>query len=183
MATSDPIELAADILSAFVANNSVPRADLPALFEGLHAALKRLDGRGRGCSGRHRAADARGVDPQVRHAGLSDLSGRRPQIQIAAAAPDDARHDAGAVPPEVEFAQRLSHGRVELRGATIGIGEEHRARAMAQEALAASGARSEVVAAVPASANTIEVVHPSPLALQRARPREKAAATPPPRPQ
>src|SRR5271154_6863954 len=27
---------------AFVANNAVPRADLPALFEGLHAALKRL---------------------------------------------------------------------------------------------------------------------------------------------
>ena len=42
MATSDPIELAANILSAFVSRNSVPRAELPALFEGLHAALKRL---------------------------------------------------------------------------------------------------------------------------------------------
>ena len=42
MATSDPIELAANVLSAFVANNSVPRAELPALFEGLHSALKRL---------------------------------------------------------------------------------------------------------------------------------------------
>ena len=42
MATSDPIELAAEILTAFVANNSVPRAELAALFEGLHAALKRL---------------------------------------------------------------------------------------------------------------------------------------------
>ena len=42
MATSDPIELAAEILTAFVANNAVPRADLPALFEGLHSALKRL---------------------------------------------------------------------------------------------------------------------------------------------
>ena len=46
MATSDPIELAAEILTAFVANNSVPRADLPALFEGLHAALKRLAEKG-----------------------------------------------------------------------------------------------------------------------------------------
>src|ERR1700693_2682111 len=27
---------------AFVANTAVPRADLPALFEGLHSALKRL---------------------------------------------------------------------------------------------------------------------------------------------
>ena len=42
MATSDPIELAAEILTAFVVNNSVPRAERAALFEGLHAALKRL---------------------------------------------------------------------------------------------------------------------------------------------
>ena len=42
MATSDPIELATEIMVAFVANNAVPRADLPALFEGLHAALNRL---------------------------------------------------------------------------------------------------------------------------------------------
>ena len=47
MATSDPIELAAEILTAFVVNNSVPRAALAALFEGLHSALKRLvDGGG-----------------------------------------------------------------------------------------------------------------------------------------
>ena len=36
------MELAAEILSAFVSRNSVPRAELPALFEGLHASLKRL---------------------------------------------------------------------------------------------------------------------------------------------
>ena len=42
MATKDPIELATEIMAAFVANNAVPRADLPALFEGLHSALKRL---------------------------------------------------------------------------------------------------------------------------------------------
>jgi predicted transcriptional regulator len=34
--------LATEIMVAFVANNAVPRADLPALFEGLHSALKRL---------------------------------------------------------------------------------------------------------------------------------------------
>lgn len=42
MTTSDPIVLAADILSAFVSKNSVPSAELAALFEGLHASLKRL---------------------------------------------------------------------------------------------------------------------------------------------
>ena len=34
-------------MAAYVANNAVPRADLPALFEGLHAALKRLEERGK----------------------------------------------------------------------------------------------------------------------------------------
>ena len=47
VATSDPIELATEIMAAYVANNAVPRADLPALFEGLHAALKRLEERGK----------------------------------------------------------------------------------------------------------------------------------------
>ena len=46
VATSDPIELATEIMAAYVANNAVPRADLPALFEGLHAALKRLAEKG-----------------------------------------------------------------------------------------------------------------------------------------
>ena len=42
MATSDPTELAAEVLSAFVVNNAVPPGELPVLFEGLHAALKKL---------------------------------------------------------------------------------------------------------------------------------------------
>ena len=46
VATSDPIELATKIMAAYVANNAVPRADLPALFEGLHSTLKRLADRG-----------------------------------------------------------------------------------------------------------------------------------------
>ena len=36
------IELATEIMALFVSNNAVPRADLPALFQGLHSALKRL---------------------------------------------------------------------------------------------------------------------------------------------
>jgi predicted transcriptional regulator len=47
VATSDPMELATEILMAFVANNSVPWAELAALFEGLHVALKRLTDGGR----------------------------------------------------------------------------------------------------------------------------------------
>lgn len=36
------IELAADIVSAYVSNNSVPAGDLPALIHDVHAALARV---------------------------------------------------------------------------------------------------------------------------------------------
>lgn len=39
---STPIELAADIVAAFVANNSLPIGELPALIHSVHAALERL---------------------------------------------------------------------------------------------------------------------------------------------
>ncbi|MGU3536349.1 MucR family transcriptional regulator [Methylobacterium sp. A54F] len=38
----DYIELAADIVSAFVSNNSIPVLELPALIASVHAALSRL---------------------------------------------------------------------------------------------------------------------------------------------
>ncbi|OAS24248.1 MucR family transcriptional regulator [Methylobacterium platani] len=38
------IERAADIVSAYVSNNSVPLADLPALINAVHQSLSRLDG-------------------------------------------------------------------------------------------------------------------------------------------
>jgi predicted transcriptional regulator len=41
-ATSNCIELAADIVSAFVSNNSVPVAELPSLIKNVHAALQNV---------------------------------------------------------------------------------------------------------------------------------------------
>ncbi|HRK25503.1 MAG TPA: MucR family transcriptional regulator [Beijerinckiaceae bacterium] len=38
------IELAAEIVSAYVSNNSVPSSELPALIADIHGALKRLNG-------------------------------------------------------------------------------------------------------------------------------------------
>jgi predicted transcriptional regulator len=40
--TSNPIDLAAEIVTSFVAKNSLPRGELPALIEAVHAAVKRL---------------------------------------------------------------------------------------------------------------------------------------------
>src|SRR6476619_4836597 len=46
LATSNYIELAADIVSAYVSNNSVPAAELPSLIGDIHAALLRVGGAG-----------------------------------------------------------------------------------------------------------------------------------------
>ena len=40
--SSDPTRLAAEIVSAFVARNSLPRAELPALIQSVHAALTKI---------------------------------------------------------------------------------------------------------------------------------------------
>lgn len=46
VATSDAVEVAADIVAAFVSYNSLPMAELPALIEAIHATVKRLAGSG-----------------------------------------------------------------------------------------------------------------------------------------
>lgn len=42
MGSNNYIELAADIVSAYVSNNSVPASDLPALISEVHSALLRV---------------------------------------------------------------------------------------------------------------------------------------------
>src|SRR5271166_3827693 len=42
MGTLSPIELAAEIVAAFVSNNSVPTNELPALIHAVHTAVTRL---------------------------------------------------------------------------------------------------------------------------------------------
>ena len=44
IAASNYIELAADIVSAYVSNNSVPTGDLPTLINEVHSALLRVGG-------------------------------------------------------------------------------------------------------------------------------------------
>jgi predicted transcriptional regulator len=44
LASANYIELAADIVSAYVSNNSVPSADLPSLINDVHLALVKVGG-------------------------------------------------------------------------------------------------------------------------------------------
>jgi hypothetical protein len=128
MATSNPVELAAEIVSAFVSYNPVPKGDLPALIHAVHSAVERLEKRAGDCAASHRGESARSADPQVDHPGLFDLSRGRQTIQVDTTSPGGARPDAGAVSREMGPAVGLSHGRAQLRGAAIGVGEDNGTR-------------------------------------------------------
>jgi predicted transcriptional regulator len=43
MSASNPVELAAEIVSAFVSYNPVPKSELPSLIESVHSAVERLE--------------------------------------------------------------------------------------------------------------------------------------------
>jgi predicted transcriptional regulator len=53
MAKLNPVELAAEIVAAFVSNNPLPKSELPALIGAVHSAIERL------------AAEPESAPPQV----------------------------------------------------------------------------------------------------------------------
>ena len=53
MAKLNPVELAAEMVSAFVSNNPLPKSELPALIQAVHSAVERL------------AAEPESAPPQV----------------------------------------------------------------------------------------------------------------------
>ena len=50
MATSDPMELAAEIVAAFISYNSVPMSEVPSLIQSVHAAVSVAAGQGQGAA-------------------------------------------------------------------------------------------------------------------------------------
>ena len=60
MATSDSIELAAELVAAYVSNNSVPRSNLPDLILAVHSSLARL-----GSDPKHALPQAEAKGPAV----------------------------------------------------------------------------------------------------------------------
>ena len=98
------IQLTANIVSAYVSNNTVSSAEIPALISQVYSALMRVS---KGAAGRRTggAAQACCSDKTLDHARIPRLSGRRKEVQIAQAplahpVPDDA----GSISREVELA-------------------------------------------------------------------------------
>jgi hypothetical protein len=125
------LEMAAEVVAAFVSKNPLPRGELPALIQSKHFG-KALGGWGEFDLER-RAEGAGRLNPEVGHAGICDLPGGRQTLQVAETAFDDAWPDAGAVSREMEASLRLSHGCRQLRGKSVGDGESDWLRAVARE--------------------------------------------------
>jgi predicted transcriptional regulator len=147
VATSDPIELAAEILTAFVANNSVPRAALAALFEGLHSALKRL-------------VDGGGVAPAVIETPEPAVSIRKSVTPDYLICLDDGRkfrtlrrHLAGLGMTPEQYRQKWS-----LSADYPMVAPNYAAQRSALAKNIGFGLREKPIAAAPASAAAIEAV-------------------------
>ena len=126
MTPSDTVEMAADVVAAFVSNNPVPRGELPALIQTVHAALARLGG------------EVKNAAPKEASKGPA-VSIRRsitPEYLICL---EDGKHfkslkrhlvgawpDAGSISREMEASVRLSYGRARLHGGSVGDGESDR---------------------------------------------------------
>jgi predicted transcriptional regulator len=102
MAMPDSIELAAEVVAAYVSNNPLPKSDLPDLILAVHSSLTRLG----------REPDHAPLQAEVKSSGvpirksvtprLFDLSGGRQKIQFSAPSSGAAWTDARAVSREME---------------------------------------------------------------------------------
>ena len=70
---SNYVDLAADIVSAYVAKNAVPISELPSLIASVHSALNQDWQQQNGTAAREAGTGC--VDQEVDHSGLHHLSG------------------------------------------------------------------------------------------------------------
>ena len=133
MAISNPIELAAEIVTAFVSHNSVPRSELSALFETVHAAVRRLgDGTESALAAIETKATAVSIRKSVTPDYLTCLDDGK-QLKSLRRHLSALWHDAGAVSRKMESANGLSDGGRQLRRAAVGDGEKDRARSKTEK--------------------------------------------------
>ena len=104
------LEMAAEVVAAFVSNNPLPRGELPALIQAIHDTLAELSAGVEISTPKEEPKEPAISIPEVGHAGIFDLLGGRQTFQGAETASGGARPDAGAVSHEMEASSRLSHG-------------------------------------------------------------------------
>jgi hypothetical protein len=135
-ATSNYIELAADIVSAYVSNNAVPTGDLPSLINEVHSALQKV---GNGAVETPTEAPKPAIPVKKSVTPDYIICWRTEEVQVAEATPPHpVQHDARAVPREVGPSAGLSYGGAELRQGPVGprqemgLGQQRRKRRAAR---------------------------------------------------
>ena len=63
MGAANPIELAAEIIAAFISNNPLPKGELPALIHAVHTAVVRTRSWARKCGASNRGKNTRSAYP------------------------------------------------------------------------------------------------------------------------
>jgi hypothetical protein len=112
------VELTADIVSAYVSNNTVVATDLPALINNVFDALKKASTSGMQLA-KEELRPAVPIKKSVTAEYIICLEDGK-KIQVAQTSPSDPlRSLAGGVPREVGAAARLSDGRAQLCGCPV----------------------------------------------------------------
>jgi hypothetical protein len=108
---SELIGMTADIVSAYVGNNSVSTTELPNLITSIHRALAGVNG---AVEAPVEAAPKEPAVPVKKSVAPDyiDLPGGRAQVQVAEAPPaHQVQHEPRGVPRQVGPAEGLPHGR------------------------------------------------------------------------
>ena len=164
---------------AFVANNAVPRADLPALFEGLHSALKRLAEGGEVATA---AIDPPAPAVSIRKSVTPDylicledgkrFKSLRRHLAMLGMTPEQYR-------AKWNLPSDLSHGRAQFHGAAIGICEEQRVWAAREAHRRPAGGRSRDRGVVRADTIEVVTVEPTSGTKRKAKAKSKGVAAAP----
>ena len=109
------IELTAQIVSAYVGNNSVPSADIAGLIGQVHAALKRVSG-GQMTALAEPAKPAVSVKRSINSDFLVCLEDGKKFKSLKRHLRTQYKHDARAISGKVGTARRLSDGGAQLCG-------------------------------------------------------------------
>jgi predicted transcriptional regulator len=147
------IELAVDIVAAYVSNNSVPAADLPGLIGGIHAALNNLSTAGRASGAPVEKLTPSQIRKSVTHDHIVSFEDGKPyktlrrHLTLRGLTPEAYREKWGLPRDYPMTAASYSAQRSELARA-LGLGQQRRksrgaaAQAPVQEAAPATAPKS-----------------------------------------
>ena len=127
--SSDQTSLVADLVAAYVSNNSVPPSELPSLIALVHDALTKIfTGKVEQPLLERREPAAVPVKKSVTPDFIISLEDGKKYKVVKAPSLDILRPFSRSVPRKVGFAEGLSNGRAELCSRAIPFGQGDRAR-------------------------------------------------------